>query len=271
MTSDEKNDFSLFWAEDTDKDSDKEIEMDKGYAKNRKLLTDFLDPKSEDTMSDQKGLSNELTGPIKSAVEQDELVLQQTTENPSGKSSKRTRATIDSKDGQTSPKVKKNILSSSEKPKVQKKRKKKLSAKARKARAKNILEFHEKNPGGGHITHGAGSKTIRKRYSDLRTAEGRSLKTIMDSLIDQLGGPETLSAAQQLHLMLLRPDLIVILQISKYVDEQKTIIKADGELMPVLKSYTVHKASIARSLEALFKSAGKKGKVPTIEDLMGAE
>jgi hypothetical protein len=40
----------------------------------------------------------------------------------------------------------------------------------------------------GEVTHGAHSLTIRQRYSDLRTTEGKQLADIMTGLVEGLGG-----------------------------------------------------------------------------------
>ena len=39
----------------------------------------------------------------------------------------------------------------------------------------------------GEVTHGAHSLTIRQRYSDLRTTEGKQFAGIMTGLVEDLG------------------------------------------------------------------------------------
>ena len=66
--------------------------------------------------------------------------------------------------------------------------------------AKNLAEWKKTNPAGGRVSHGAYSRHIRKRYTDKRTTEGRQLATVMDALIDDLGGNQEISAPQRLLL-----------------------------------------------------------------------
>ena len=110
-------------------------------------------------------------------------------------------------------------------------------------------------------THGAYAVQVRQRYTDARTTEGRQLKSIMDSLVDDLGGHEKLNAGQRLLLDTLQSKLIVILQVGKYVDQQIDIIK-DGQLLPVLgKSYLAYLNAVRLTLGELYKDAGKGNKL----------
>ncbi len=112
----------------------------------------------------------------------------------------------------------------------------------------------------GEITHGAWSKHVRKRYSDLRTVEGQALRQILDGLIHDLGGPENLNAGQRLLLDTIQSKLIVILQIGKYVDQQAEIIE-DGKLLPVLgQSYLAYLNSLRLTLDQLYKNFKPRSK-----------
>ena len=121
-------------------------------------------------------------------------------------------------------------------------------------------------------THGVWCRHFRKRYTDARTREGKQLKAVMDSLVEDLGGHENLNAAQRLLLDTIKSKLIVVLQIGKYVDQQQEIIK-DGELLPVLgKNYLAYLNSLRLTLGELYKSyTGGKGKVPSIEEIIQNE
>ena len=117
--------------------------------------------------------------------------------------------------------------------------------------------------------HGAYSRHMRKRFTDGRTREGRQLKAVMDDLIVDLGGHENLNAGQRLLLDTIQSKLIVILQVSRYVDRQKEIIKR-GELIPVLgKNYLAYLNSLRLTLAELYKGYGEnKTKVPTIQEII---
>ena len=117
--------------------------------------------------------------------------------------------------------------------------------------------------------HGAYSRHVRKRYTDGRTREGRQLRAVIDDLIDDLGGHEKLNAGQRLLLDTLESKLIVILQVSRYVDRQKDIIKG-GELIPVLgKNYLAYLNSLRLTLAELYKDSGRsKTRVPTIQEII---
>lgn len=118
------------------------------------------------------------------------------------------------------------------------------------------------------IHHGAYSKQIRRRYTDGRTKEGKQLQAVMDSLVDDLGGQENLSAAQRVLLSTIESKLIVVLQIGKYIDQQEEIIR-NGELLPVLgKNYLAYLNSLRLALDQLYKNHSAKSKVPTIEEYL---
>jgi hypothetical protein len=120
--------------------------------------------------------------------------------------------------------------------------------------------------------HGAYTGHIRRRYSDKRYREGKQLQIVMDALIDDLGGQDSLTACQRLLLDTIQSKLIVVLQIGKYVDEQPELIK-DGQLIPVLgKNYLAYLNSLRLALDQLYKDDHKnKGKIPTIEEIIEAE
>ena len=122
----------------------------------------------------------------------------------------------------------------------------------------------------GHSTeHGAFAKHFRKRYSDLRTREGKRLKEVMDALVADLGGQPTIM--QQLGLGNIRTELIVLFQISKWIDKQESLIAPDGDLIPVLRgSYLQYSNSLRADLESLAKLAGKK-QAPSLDEYLDAK
>ena len=130
---------------------------------------------------------------------------------------------------------------------------KKSTQREAEAGAQNLADWKEKNPSGGALRHGAWSKQVRQRYSDKRTTEGKHLSSLVDGLIVDLGGSENLSTAQSILLNSIRSKLIVILQISKHVDMQESIINEKHELIPCLgRGFTTYSESLRRDLEVLF-------------------
>ncbi len=102
--------------------------------------------------------------------------------------------------------------------------------------------------------------TIRRKYEDRRTTEGRQLSAIMADLVADLGGAEVLTAPQRLLLENIRSKLIVLFQISKYISQQESIITATGELLPCLgRNYTTYSEALRRDLEALFGIKRRSG------------
>ena len=75
---------------------------------------------------------------------------------------------------------------------------------------KNLEEWKSENPGKSNLKHGAYSSQVRQRYSDKRTAEGRQLATVMQGLVQDLGGMSEINAAQALLLDNIRSKLIVL-------------------------------------------------------------
>ncbi len=58
----------------------------------------------------------------------------------------------------------------------------------------------------------------------------------------------------------LKPALIVLFQISKYISRQESIISPTGELLPCLgRNYTTYSEALRRDLEALFGLKRRSG------------
>ncbi len=116
--------------------------------------------------------------------------------------------------------------------------------------------------------HAAYSSQIRRRYSDKRTKEGKRLAAILHELVQDVG-PD-LSVGQCLILDRIREKLIVLMQIGAYVDEQQSVVTAEGALLPCLgKGYTTYAESLRRDLEALY-STGKRRKPMSYEKALKA-
>ena len=128
-------------------------------------------------------------------------------------------------------------------------------------------EGHQKQA----LTHGAYSATIRQRYSDLRTTEGRRLQVVIDGVVNDLGGPTELNAAQQVVIGSLRSKLIVVFQISGFLDRQESIINKDGYILPVLgQNFLQYQESIRRDLETLYgmNRSNLRRKVPKLSEII---
>jgi hypothetical protein len=142
----------------------------------------------------------------------------------------------------------------------------------KKAGAANLAKWKDEqgNPEPNR-KHGAYSTTIRQRYSDLRTTEGKKLKAVIDSVLEDLGGAPQINAAQQVLLGSFRGKLIVLFQISDYLDRQQSIINKDGYILPVLgQTYLSYSESVRRDLETLYglSKSQLRRKVPKLEEII---
>ena len=138
----------------------------------------------------------------------------------------------------------------------------------------NLARYHEEtgNARQQNLKHGVFSTTQQKRFSDLRSQEGKWLKAVTTQLVDDLGGAESLNAAEQIILSTVETKLITIHLIGEYIDKQMAVVDSETkELLPVLqRSFLSYSESICRDLEHLYGNKfGKKPKrVPTIADLI---
>lgn len=123
-----------------------------------------------------------------------------------------------------------------------------------------------------NVTHGAYSSTIRQRYSDKRTTEGKQLYAVISAITDDLGGAVSLNAGQQVLIASLRGKLIVLFQISDYLDRQSSIFENDGNVLPCLRQvFLAYSEAVRRTLEALYGLSNTKlrrSNVPKIEDII---
>jgi hypothetical protein len=135
--------------------------------------------------------------------------------------------------------------------------------------AKALIKWHSEHPEGPGFKHGATSYHIRRKYSDLRTREGKQLRGIMRDLADDLG---ELSAGQRLLLDSIRSRLIVLFQISKYADRQPSLISPEGDLLPCLaRSYGTYAEGLRRDLETLYNATRRPARVPDLEAYLRAK
>lgn len=103
--------------------------------------------------------------------------------------------------------------------------------------------------------HGAYTVHLKKRFSDKRTTEGRKLKAALNGIIKDLGGKDKLNQAQKLILDAIKPKLVIIWQLTRYIDEHPSDIvdRETGDVIPVLRStLSTFAESMRRDLEALY-------------------
>jgi hypothetical protein len=127
--------------------------------------------------------------------------------------------------------------------------------KSAEAGAKNLAKWQAENPDfwrKSSYRHGAFSMRQRQRYSDRRTTEGKQLKAIMEDIRADLGQEHKISGAQRLLLDGIRSKIIVLLQISSYVDKQPSIVNDKGEVISCLSNtYRQYTDSLRKDLQAL--------------------
>ena len=149
---------------------------------------------------------------------------------------------------------------------------KKANKRESEAGQRNFAVWNKEHPERGNLKHGAHSEHVRKRYSDKRTKEGRQLSTIMDTLVNDLGGNSDITSAQRLLLDSIRSKIMVILQISKFVDRHESIIDSEGTLLPCLgKNFITYSESLRRDLEALFSVKRKSNSLSYEQVMRGLE
>lgn len=133
------------------------------------------------------------------------------------------------------------------------------------AGARNLAAWRAKNPAGGGLKHGAYSAHVRKRYTDGRTREGKQLRAVMASLVEDLGGMTALRAGQLLILDRVREKLVILAQMGAGLDTAKTIFVARKggapgvELLPFLsRGYLSFSEALRRDLELLYALSERK-------------
>lgn len=119
------------------------------------------------------------------------------------------------------------------------------------------LAIYKKKPPGPK------SKYVRKTFTDLRTNEGRELAGILRELESDLG---TLTAGQKIILQSVAAQLSITRAIYNWINNQESVIQADGKLLPVLaENFLTYTGALQRSILTLHALAGKK--LPRTVDL----
>jgi hypothetical protein len=125
----------------------------------------------------------------------------------------------------------------------------------------------------GRTTHGAKSEAVRRRYSDERTQEGKRLRAVRDGLVESVGGLEGMTAPQGLLLAAMEAKLIILWQISDYVDKN-SVVDGVGELLPCLNNgFVKYSDSLRRDLVTFYGLSRyqiRRERLPKLEDLIRA-
>jgi hypothetical protein len=123
------------------------------------------------------------------------------------------------------------------------------------AGAANLAAWKEKHPSGGNLKHGKRSRIVRRKFTDLRTREGKDLAATMQELADDLG---PISPGQKIILKNLAAKLAVTRAIAAWIDRQPSVV-VKGELLPILAtSFVAYTGAIQRGVLALYDLAGKR-------------
>jgi hypothetical protein len=134
------------------------------------------------------------------------------------------------------------------------------------------MKWKQENPEAAKLAnyqHGVYSQTIRNRYADKNTPEGKSLQAIMNGIEKDIGKP--FDARQSLLMSLIRSKVIIITQIGKYLESQESIVDYEKGSVPhvVDKTFFTASSSLRSALNELYisKNANARGK-KTYEDLV---
>ena len=120
-----------------------------------------------------------------------------------------------------------------------------------------LSEYKKKPPG-------SRSRYVKRRFTDLRSRQGKQLAAIVRELEDDLG---PLTAGQKVILENTRAKLAIVRSIASWVERQESVVREDGQLLPILAAnFIAYTNAIRLGIVALYDlSAKKKGRGPDIE------
>ncbi len=108
------------------------------------------------------------------------------------------------------------------------------------------------------LKHGVHSKMAQGRFGDARTKDYREIETALDRIAGDYGGRSEMSGAQLTLLDSIRPMLIVLIQVGRFVGKRAEVVDEKGNLLPVLdKNFLTYCESIRRHIQAIHE-LGKK-------------
>ena len=135
---------------------------------------------------------------------------------------------------------------------------------ARRAEAgrENLKKYWSENPSGPSLRHGAKSRRVMRKWTDLRCREGKELARILAEIEDDLG---PLSPGQRVILRNVGAKLAVVKQIASWAERQPSVV-VDGRLLPILgENFVTYTGAIERGIRALYELASKKPSRKTLD------
>jgi len=106
------------------------------------------------------------------------------------------------------------------------------------------------------IPPGPRSRFVKRRFTDLRSREGKELAAIIGELEQDLGPP---NPGQRVLLETLRAQLAVARAVASWAEQQPAIVQQDGRLLPALgENFLAYTNSIRLGIVALYDLSAKK-------------
>ena len=104
---------------------------------------------------------------------------------------------------------------------------------------------------------GPQSRFVRRRFTDLRTKEGKELAAIIAAIESDLGN---VRPGQRILLENLRAKIAIVRAIGKWIDRKEGgVIRENGELLPILaRNFLSYSNEVRRSILALYALAERK-------------
>lgn len=137
-------------------------------------------------------------------------------------------------------------------------------AKRRQAEAgtENLRQYWRDNPSGPQLKHGARSRRVMRKWTDLRCREGKELAAILAEIEDDLG---PLSAGQKVILRNIGAKLAIVKQIASWAERQPSVV-VEGRLLPILgENFVTYTGAIERGIRAVYDLANKKPSRKTLD------
>ena len=127
---------------------------------------------------------------------------------------------------------------------------------------RNLLAWKAEHPGESALKHGARSRRVMRKWTDLRCRQGRELAAILAEIEDDLG---PLSPGQKVILRNVGAKLAIVKQIASWAERQPSVV-ADGKLLPILaENFVTYTGAIERGIRALYELASRKPTRKTLD------
>jgi hypothetical protein len=126
----------------------------------------------------------------------------------------------------------------------------------------NLSKYIENNPSGAGLKHGARSRRVMRKWTDLRCRQGKELARILAEIEDDLG---PLSPGQRVILRNVGAKLAIVRQIASWAERQPSVV-VDGRLLPILgENFVTYTGAIERGIRALYELASRKPTRKTLD------